>query len=228
MEGKRRLRRTTALTIALLTAVVALGDARAQAVSNGFRVIGEEEGVLISVRSEAHDPHPTYRGQTTIRGSVLHVLAIVLDTMRSTHWVKGSDEMEILDDKGRVQLVHMSTHLPWPIRDRDMIMQRSVDVLSPATEFRVRYLCAPKKLPEQRGKLRVTQCDSHFTLKAVDADKTYVDYQVKLDPGGGLPHWAIRWMEKRITVETLTKLQRQVNRTRGKYADVMRHWTHAR
>jgi hypothetical protein len=228
MEGERWLRRITTLTIAVLTAVLMFGDARAQAVSNGFRVIGEEEGVLISVRSAAGDPHPTYRGQATIHGSVLHVLAVVLDTLRSTRWVKGSDEMEILDDKGRVQLVHMSTHLPWPIRDRDMIMQRSIDVLSPATEFRVRFVCAPKKLPEQHGKLRVTQCDSHFTLKAVDTDKTYVDYQVKLDPGGGLPHWAIRWMEKRITVETLTKLQRQVARTRGKYEDVMRHWTNAR
>jgi hypothetical protein len=115
----------------------------------------------------------------------------------------------------------MYTELPWPIRDRDMIMQRSVEVVSPGTEFRVRFTCAPKLSKEKSGYLRVKTCDSHFSIKAADANKTYVDYQVQLDPGGGLPSWGRRWMEKRITVDTIARLERQVGRTPGKYPDVI-------
>lgn len=208
----------------LVITLAQLGVAGAQAVSGGWHILGSEQGVLISTRTETGDNHPTFRGQATIKGSVLHVLAIVLDTAKSTKWVRGADGIEIiknLDD--RTQYLHMFTDLPWPIRDRDMVMKRSVEVLAQGTEFRIRYACAPDIRKEGRA-MRVTTCDTHFTLKGVDADKTYVDYQVHLDPGGGLPSWAIRYLEKRVTVDTIYKLERQVRRTPGQYADVMRKW----
>jgi START domain len=213
----------------LVTTLAQLGVAGAQAVSGGWRIVGSEQGVLISTRTESGDSHPTFRGQATIKGSVLHVLAIVLDTARSTKWVRGADGIEIIRDvDDRTQHLQMFTDLPWPIRDRDMVMKRSVEVLAPGTEFRIRYQCAPGLRGEQRRALRVTTCDSHFTLKGVDADKTYVDYQVHLDPGGGLPSWGIRYLEKRVTVDTIYKLERQVRRTPGQYAAVIRKWAQER
>jgi hypothetical protein len=214
----------------MLVALLAqFGVASAQAVSGGWHILGNEQGVLISTRHEQGSAHSAFRGQATIKGSVLHVLAIVLDTEHSTKWVRGADGIEIIRDvDGRTQLLHMFTELPWPIRDRDMVMKRSVEVLVPGSEFRIRYQCAPGVRKEQRQALRVNTCDSHFTLKGVDADKTYVDYQVYLDPGGGLPSWAIRYLEKRVTVDTIFKLQRQVRRTPGQYADVIRKWADER
>jgi hypothetical protein len=104
-------------------------------------------------------------------------------------------------------------------------MKRTVDVLTPASEFRVRFLCASDEVQEQRGKIRVHHCDSHFALRAVEPDKTYIDYQVQIDPGGGLPEWSVHWMEKRITVDTISRLAAQVQNTKGRYADVMQRWT---
>jgi hypothetical protein len=202
-----------------------LGVANAQAVSGGWRIIGSEQGVLISTRSNGGKGPPTLRGQATIKGSVLHVLSIVLDTGGSTKWVSGASQIEIIKDlDDRNQLVHMFTKLPWPIRDRDMVMKRSVEVLAQGSEFRIRYQCVPSARKELRRSHRVTLCDSHFTLKGINADKTYVDYQVHLDPGGGLPSWGIRYMEKRVTVDTIYKLERQVRRTSGGYQDVIRKW----
>jgi hypothetical protein len=157
---------------------------------------------------------------------VLHVLAVVLDSANAIHWLKGASGMLVLHESdGRTQVVQMLTDLPWPIRDRDTIMKRSVDVLTPGSEFRVRFLCAPGELAEKAGTIRVRRCDSHFSLRAVEPDKTYVDYQVQIDPGGGLPDWSIHWLEKRVTVDTLSRLASQVERTAGKYANVMQRWT---
>ncbi len=213
----------------LIVTLAQLGIASAQAVSGGWRILGNEQGVLISTRTDQGKLHPTFRGQATIKGSVLHVLAIVLDTKNSTKWVRGADGIEIIKDLDeRTQLLQMFTELPWPIRDRDMVMKRSVEVLTPGSEFRIRYQCAPNVRKEQRRALRVSTCDSHFTLKGIDADKTYVDYQVQLDPGGGLPSWGIRYMEKRITVDTIYRLERQVRRTPGQYQDIIGKWANQR
>lgn len=205
--------------------IAQLGVASAQAVSEGWKILGKEQGVVISTRQDAGQDNPVFRGQATIQGSILHVLAVVLDTANSRRWVRGNDGIEIIrnvDD--RVQFVHMRTDLPWPIRDRDMIMKRSVTVVKPGSEFQIRYLCAPKERKERSGHLRVEHCDSHFTLRAVDATHTYVDYQVQLDPGGGLPDWGRRWMERRITVDTIARLERQVRRTVNQYQDVQQKW----
>jgi hypothetical protein len=204
-------------------------NARAQAVSDGWRLVGNDQGVLISTRQLPGQSQPVFRGQATIAGSVLHVLAVVLDSPKSVHWVKGASEMTIVRElDGRTQFVQMLTDLPWPIRDRDTIMKRTVDVLTPASEFRVRFLCAPGELPEQRGAIRVQHCDSHFALRAVEPNKTYVDYQVQIDAGGGLPDWSVHWMEKRITVDTLSRLAEQIVRTTGQYASVMQRWASER
>jgi hypothetical protein len=209
----------------LVLTLAQLGGASAQAVSDGWHVLGSELGVLISTRSQPGDPHPTYRGQATIQGTVLHVLAIVLDTRGSTKWVRGADGIEIIKDvDARTQFLQMFTDLPWPIRDRDMVMKRSVEVLSPGKEFRIRYDCVSNLRKAQHDALRVTDCNSHFTLKSIEPDKTNVDYQVHLDPGGGLPKWGTRFLEKRVTVDTIYKLARQVRRTSGQYQAVIERW----
>lgn len=209
----------------LLALLSVLCPASAQVVNEGWKALGKEQGVLISTRQLPGQQHPTFRGEATIKGSVTHVLAVVLDSSQSTKWVRGADSVEIVQADEAAQVVQMFTELPWPIRDRDTIMKRTIQVVTPGKEFRVRFTCAPKARKEKSGYLRVKTCDSHFSLKAADGNKTYVDYQVQLDPGGGLPSWGRRWMEKRITVDTLVKLERQVGRTVGKYASVMARYS---
>jgi hypothetical protein len=205
------------------------GHASAQEISDGWRLVGRDNGVLISTRTLPGQSHPTFRGQATIAGSVLHVLAVVLDSPNAIHWIKGASEIVIVREAdSRTQFVQMVTNLPWPIRDRDTIMKRTVDVLTPASEFRVRYLCAPNEVKEQGSRIRVHHCDSHFSLRAVEPNKTYVDYQVQIDPGGGLPDWSIHWMEKRVTVDTLSRLATRVENSAGHYKSVMRRWTSER
>jgi hypothetical protein len=213
------------LVIAYLPAQIVLAESTGSTSAPGWRVLGNEQGVRVSTRREPNAKHPTFRGEATIEGDVLHVLAVVLDTRRSNKWVRGADAADVIKDfDGASQHVYMFTDLPWPIRDRDMAMKRSVEVVKPGAEFLVRFACAPKLRTERPDVLRVTSCDSHFRLKRVSAAQTYVDYQVDIDPGGGLPQWSIRWMEKRITVDTLARLQRQVKRTTGQYQEVMQRW----
>jgi hypothetical protein len=203
--------------------------AGAEAASGEWRFVTREKGVLVSTRTEQGRSHPTFRGEATVDGSVLHVLSVVLDSQNATKWVRGADQVEVLGRKdARSEQVRMITDLPWPIRDREMVMERSVKVLVPGREFDVRFACASALRPEQGSYVRVHECDSHFHIKAVDAGHTYVDYRAYLDPGGGLPNWGVRWMEKRVAVDTLSRLVRQLGRTVGKYDAAIARWAEAR
>lgn len=212
------------LVVLSLSSAAALADT-----APDWRFVARDRGVLVTTRTEPGHGHPTFRGEAKLEASALHVLAVVLDTPNATRWARGADHVEVLQKQpGRTELLRMVTDLPWPIRDREMVMERSVSVIEPGKVFDVRFACASARRPEQKSYVRVRECDSHFLIKALDAGHTYVDYRAYVDPGGGLPSWSVRWMEKRVAVDTLHRLGRQVGNTAGKYQAEMALWASAR
>lgn len=193
-----------------------------------WRTIHQEHGVVVSTREQAGKALPSFRGEGNVHGSVLHVLAVVLDDARSKEWAKDAGEAQVLRViDPRTQIVYTRSKQTWPIRDRDLVMKRTVEVLEPGRAFRVRLSCLSGEKPELSAAIRIKDCDTVFVLRAVDASTTHVDYRVRADPGGSNPAWAVRWASKNIPLETLLSLRKQVAKTKGKYDDVIRSWSTA-
>jgi hypothetical protein len=193
-----------------------------------WRTIHREQGIVVSTREQAGQVLPSFRGEGDIQGDVLHVLAIVLDDARSKEWAKNADSAEILRTlDARTQLVYSRSHQTWPVRDRDLVMKRTVEVLEPGAAFRVRLVCVPGEKPEVSGVIRIKDCDTTFVLRKVGPETTHVDYRVRADPGGNNPAWAVRWASKNIPLETLLALRKQLDKTRGQYTDEKKRWADA-
>jgi hypothetical protein len=213
-----------ALLLALLLGIVshALGD------EQSWRKIYEEHGVVVSTQEEAGQELPRFRGQATLRGDVLHVLAILLDDTRSKEWAKSADEAAVLRSvDARTQIIYSRSHQTWPVRDRDLVMRRNIEVLKPGQAFVVRLVCIPGEKPSVKGVIRLAHCETSIALTKVDASHTYVDYRVRADPGGSSPSFLVRWASKSIPLDTLTALGKQIERTRGQYAAVVKQWQDA-
>ena len=212
-----------------MLAVVGLASAAAAQEAGGWRTIYEEQGIVVSTREQPGHQLPSFRGVGELKGSVLHLLAIVLDDARTKEWAKDADETEVLKQfDPRTVLIYSRSHQTWPIRDRDLIMKRSVEVVKPGEAFRVRLICVTGGKPEGASAIRIKDCETVFVLRKVDQATTRVEYSVRAEPGGSNPAWAVRWASKSIPLETLVALQKQVNKTRGQYDDAIRTWASAR
>ncbi len=195
----------------------------------GWRKIHEEGGIVVSTREEKGQDLPRFRGQATLKGQVLHVLAILLDDKRSKEWAKSADEAAVLRSvDARTHIVYSRSHQTWPVRDRDLVMRRRIEVLEPGKAYRVHLVCIPGEKPEVKGVIRLAHCETSIELKRVDDDRTYVDYRVRADPGGASPSFLVRWASKNIPLDTLSALAKQIERTRGQYAAVVKEWADAR
>jgi hypothetical protein len=206
----------SAIAISLAFAALALAD------DDGWQRVEQQDGIVVSTREQPGKQMPSFRGQAELKGPVLQVLAVVLDDQRSGEWAKDADEAELLrsiDDK--TQIVYTRSHQRWPIRDRDLVLRRTIEVVSRGREYRVRLRCIGGEKPELAGVIRVKDCETSFLLRRVDPDTTYVDYQVRADPGGANPAWAVKWASKNIPFETLSALRRQLQKTREDYLDDM-------
>ena len=112
---------------------------------------------------------------------------------------------------------------PWPVRDRDLIMKRTLQVLEPGKAYRLHLVCTPDERPELDDVVRVRTCETSFLLRAVDAAHTQIDYRVQADPGGKIPAWIVRRASRSIPLDTLLALAKQLELTRGKYAPSANH-----
>jgi hypothetical protein len=219
----------------LFSASVLIGflafSAVAQAEDQGpWRTLSAEDGITVSSRQEPGSDVSTFRGQAKIRGSVLHLLAILVDDVRSKEWQGQVAEGRLLRslDGARSQLVYSRSRQIWPIKDREVVMQRTVDVIDPGRAFRVHLVCAPEAVPAKKGAVRVADCDTSFLLRKVDEGTTFIDATVRVDPGGATPAWIADMAQKNIPRDTLTALQKQAERTAGQYTAAIELWAAAK
>jgi hypothetical protein len=225
---KTSIRKSPLLAVTLLVASFA-GVAFAEESRSGWQRLFEEEGVLVSTRAEPGIDLPSMRGETTIQGDPLHLLAILLDDARSTEWAKGADETQVLRSiDRRTQLIYAHSRQPWPVKDRDLVMKRTVDVLKPGRDYRVHLVCVPEGPAQIDNVIRVQHCETTFELHAVDATHTRIDYRVHADPGGHIPTWMVRRASRSIPADTLRALAKQVELTRGQYQKAASLWASAK
>jgi hypothetical protein len=202
-----------------------LGLAAVASAQGTWKVVDRDRGIVVDTRAEPGRDLPTMRGRGVIEGEVNHVLAVVLDERGATEWAEGADRCKLLRRiDARTSLIYTYTDTPWPVSDRDIVMRRTIEVIKPGAEYRVRLLCAPRELAQVEGVIRVLDCDSHFYLRKESASSTFMEYQVNLDPGGSLPDWLIRWAAKKIPMNTFVSLEQQVEKVGSRYDREAARW----
>jgi hypothetical protein len=177
------------------------------------------EGFEIALRETPGEDLPAMRGRGMLRGDILHLLAILLDAERAPEWAQGATRAKTLERKGPLAtLVYTFTELRWPVSDRDVITRGALGVRKPGESYRLEMKAEPDALAKKEGVIRLRVSDAHFQLEKKGANRVWLEYVVHADPGGRLPSWLVRWASKSIPLDTLRNLQKQLDKTRDRYA----------
>jgi hypothetical protein len=213
----------------LLGLVAAIGAAQEKPEGHaGWTFVERERGITLSRREQPNCGLPAFRGEGHLHGSVLQILSVMLDMSVLHRWAYGVDEARVvrrIDE--RTELLYLYSDLPWPVRDRDMVVRKQVEVLKPGTEFRISLTCEPKAQAEREAVIRVQHCRSSFLVRKVNAETTALDYAMSLDPAGLLPKWAGSYVAKHVPFNTLVALEERAAESHGKYQAEIRRWSAA-
>jgi hypothetical protein len=215
--------RSAALSACLCVAALAV-----QAQDAGWTVIDSTEGITVSRREQPGADMPAFRGQGGLKGNVLQMLALMHDVSAVPRWACGVDAARSLGRRDeRTDFIYLYSDVPWPVRDRDMVVRRDIFVEEQGKQFRIELHCDPQKAPPLDGVVRVRQCDSTFHLKRTDLLHTELDYVMTLDPAGHLPKWAGSWIAKYVPFRTLQALERETTATtsENRYEAAVRRWS---
>jgi hypothetical protein len=196
--------------------------------NGGWTVVDQERGITSSRREQPGCCLPSFRGQGKVEGNVLQVLAMLLDVDNVPKWAFGTDEAKLLKRlDAKSELVYVYSDVQWPVRDRDMVVVRDIEVIKPGEEFRMGLRCVDGKREERSGVVRIHRCSSSLVLRKAGPSHTEIDYTMSLDPAGHLPEWVSGWVSKAVPFKTLVAIEETAHAKEGQYEAVMKRWSTA-
>lgn len=185
-----------------------------------WTVVAETDGIVVSQRMVDGRRFPQLRAQAEVRGTPDEILAVLLDVPAYRQWVPDCAEATVLRKTGAWRrLIYTRTELPWPVLDREAIIDQEVFFVRAPTLVKVFFKAVPApEVPRAAGTVRTDFAEGSYTIEALDADRSRVTYLVEADPGGAVPDWLVRMQSRRNPLGTLSGLRRRLEQIRSRQA----------
>src|SRR5262245_22760540 len=214
------------LLLALLAAVLLALSPTTPAGAADWVKETEEKGVVVSTLAVAGRGLPIFRGVGTVDASVFEILAVLDDIGRFTEWMADCKAARVVKQKSELERIEYNRiGAPWPVSDRDTTIRSWVEADLAKREVWARFQSIDTPdAPPVSGVVRMPRLAGFYHLQVIDAGHTKVTYQVDADPGGLLPEWLIKLTTRKLPIETLVGLRRQVAKTRGKYEAFLKRY----
>jgi hypothetical protein len=209
VAGARRAFALLAIGIALI--------APAQAAD--WQVIAERDGIVVSRRAVQGRAFPQLRAVGEVPGTPYEILAVLLDVPAHRRWLPDCIESRTLRrlDAWR-HIIYTRTDAPWPVSDREAVIENEVIFLQPPAKLKVTFEALPApEVSRARGTVRMKIVNGYYLIEAIDDRRSLVQYELDADPAGALPAWLVTHQSTRNPLQTLIGLRTRLQATRGQY-----------
>jgi hypothetical protein len=160
---------------------------------------------------------PGFRGVAAMDATIDEILKEILDYKSHTEWMWRSRESvlikRITETRG---LLYNRVHAPWPIKDRDMVLETDYRFTPDHKALTILFRkAAQDPVPVRSRVIRVPSIEGFYRLWELSPTRTNVLYQVEVDIGGNVPDHSARRYARKLPFNTLEALRKRVESKRG-------------
>jgi hypothetical protein len=209
----------TAFRAAAQVVWILIGAIPGFAQASDWEIIAESDGIIVSRRPVQGRGFPQLRAVGEVPGTPYEVLAVLLDVSTHVRWLPDCVESRSLREPDTWRyIIYTRTDAPWPVSDREAIIENEVIFVDPPSKVKLTFeaIAAPE-VPHARGTIRMRSVKGYYSIEAIDARRSLVQYEIDADPAGALPAWLIAMQSTRNPYQTVAGLRRHLNETRGQY-----------
>ena len=194
--------------------------------------IPKERGVTVWEKKVEGRSLPKFRGVTVMKERMVDIMAVLDDPEGATEWVHNCTENRLIKrTNGLDRILYTLTDAPWPVSDRDVVVDAKVKLNEKKTEVTIAFKSvngSKFNIAEVTDVVRMPRLKGHYKLRILDEKRTRVEYVVDADPGGDLPDWLVSQASRDLPLETLVDLRKQVKKTKGRYDAFVKKWDPAK
>lgn len=152
----------------------------------------KENGIEIYARKPLSGNLKELRVVCELETTKEHLIKTLLDINNYGKWVYSTKSNTMLKTVSPQQIIyHSISHLPWPLRDRDLIVQLTILPDKEPNKFEIQAISLPDYLPRDKNFIRVPYSSALWKVTVVNDHKLSIDYTFSVDPGGSIPVWLV-------------------------------------
>jgi hypothetical protein len=142
------------------------------------------------------------------------ILSVVMDAEHRAEWMEQVEEVEVLKQISPTErIVYMHLSPPWPIKDRDVVINEKVVVDKAAHKISLLLKSVEDaSRPERDDRVRAIIYQATFELTSADHGKqTAMVAESHADPKGSIPKFIVNLYQKSLPRKTLVRLLDRVH-----------------
>ncbi|MGM0376197.1 MAG: START domain-containing protein [Bacteroidota bacterium] len=158
---------------------------------NEWQLKKDKNGIKVYAKEKEDMRFYMYKVVTKISVSPEVVYNQVVDFRENLKYMKVVDSLKILDhEKDRRYRNYMHFNMPWPVKNREMVMEMSVTKDQDGIYLESNDL--PEALPENRDAIRMEDFKEKWSIeKGANPDESQITVTGWVDPGGSIPAWVV-------------------------------------
>ncbi len=169
-----------------------------------------EEGISVYTRKLENDRYKEVKVTCETSGSAERLIEILQDVNRHKEWVHDTKTANILSRKSRDTLLYYTeVELPWPISNRDLVVQLSYLRVS-ATVLKIEAKSFPEMLPQKPQLVRIPYSRGLWNVVSLPGNRLKIEYEFIVNPGGSLPAWLVNYTASTGPLNTFKKLKERL------------------
>ena len=159
-----------------------------------WNLLKNQDGITIYWRSVPGSSFNQIKATFVLQSPVKTALSLLTDIKYQNKYIYSCDSSKLIRySEPHVRIIYHRFKMPWPISDRDDYCIQRISRLG-TSKYQIETKNTTGKEYPLTSCVRIPYEHSVIQLTAMDETRTYVEYQLKTEPGGLLPAWAVNAM----------------------------------
>lgn len=178
--------------------------------------VRESKGIIVWKKSSPGSSLLEFKAEGIVNSSIIKILTIIINVADYPNWVPRNQSGKLISQTDKKNMiVYESSRGSWPVDDRDFVANVNISENSASKSITILVKnidmeTSLKLVPKIKGKTRMNQVTSKWTLQAIEKDKTAVILQVFADPSGGLPKWLVNMASEDVPYDLIKNIRKQI------------------
>jgi START domain. len=150
----------------------------------------------------------------TVKSTTAKLAATLLDLPGYAEWVYSTKTTTLVKQLNpREVLYYTEKHMPWPMSNRDAVIQLKVEQPDSTGVLIARLTSMPGIVPVKKDVVRIPHLKTYWRAIPQPNNTLLITYEAEIDPGGSIPNWILNMFSTKGPLETFKKMRVVLERT---------------